>query len=270
MGGGKESSILQGYCDAEYVGGHVEYPSLVHTKVLMYSDKIVLQSLGVEIDYLSMTNIENVDEQRLSAGRVVGLGLIFPVLAVVGAMWKKKHRYTVIQYMDGPDIRAVVLDFGDKIDSAQPLIYHRMVSFKKSDNKQLREGYLVYENTKHGLRMEYPSHWVRDDLEQESEDYVCVVQFREVVENKPPYITLYVNTPTDSNISLQDFFYDQLKDEINKAYKFGLFTSVIILSRKLIEDLIIDVLRSKSPTNNPNKSNFNSAFITIVTIRHVI
>jgi hypothetical protein len=34
--------------------------------------------------------------------------------------------------------------------------------------------------------------------------------------------------------------------------------------------LIIDVLRSKSPTNNPNKSNFNSAFITIVTIRHVI
>ena len=44
----------------------------------------------------------------MSAGRVVGLGLVFPVFAVVGAMWKKKHRYTVIQYGDGDDRRAIV------------------------------------------------------------------------------------------------------------------------------------------------------------------
>jgi hypothetical protein len=47
--------------------------------------------------------------------------------------------------------------------------------------------------------------------------------------------------------TLVEIVYDQLKNEINKAYKFGLFTSAVILSRKIIEDLVIDILRSMFP-----------------------
>ncbi len=198
-------SVLQGYFDADYMGGHVEYPSQVQTPVLIYSDKIIVDRLGLEIPYKSMTNIENIDEQRISAGRVVSLGLVFPVLAIVGAMWKKRHRYTVVQYDDRVGPRAILLDFGDKIDSAQPLIYRRMISFKKSGIKQLSRGYLLYENTKYGIRMEYPTHWVEEELDEESENYISVAQFREVVENKPPFVTIYINRLKDVKTSLQAF-----------------------------------------------------------------
>jgi hypothetical protein len=46
-----------------------------------------------------------------------------------------------------------------------------------------------------------------------------------------------------------DRFYDRLKNEINVGYKFGLYTSVAVLSRKLIENLLIDMLRKKYPAS---------------------
>ena len=107
--------------------------------------------------------------------------------------------------MTGLVLRAILLDYGDKIDSAQPLIYRRMVSFKKSGVRQLIRGYLLYENTKYGIRMEYPSRWLEEELDEESENYVSVVQFREVVVNKPPFVTIYINRLQDTNISLQAF-----------------------------------------------------------------
>jgi hypothetical protein len=70
-----------------------------------------------------MTDIANIDKEKISAGRVVGLGLILPDLAIVGALWKKNHRYTVIQYKDGIDTPSIIIDFGEYIDEAQPLIY---------------------------------------------------------------------------------------------------------------------------------------------------
>lgn len=56
---------------------------------------------------LSIVNIENMDEQKISALRVALLGLI-------GVFWKKKCMYTVVQYNDGIDDQTVVLDFGKK------------------------------------------------------------------------------------------------------------------------------------------------------------
>jgi hypothetical protein len=57
-----------------------------------------------------------------------------------------------------------------------------------------------------------------------------------------------------SNLIDQDFnnvFYNELRDEINKAYQMRLFTSVMLLSRKLFENLIIEILRMKYPPNIP-------------------
>jgi hypothetical protein len=42
-----------------------------------------------------------------------------------------------------------------------------------------------------------------------------------------------------------DFFYANLTKEINLAYKFGMSTSAIILSRKMIENLVIEIFRAK-------------------------
>jgi hypothetical protein len=53
------------------------------------------------------------------------------------------------------------------------------------------------------------------------------------------------------DLDFNDVFYNELRDEINKAYQMRLFTSVMLLSRKLFENLIIEILRMKYP---PNKS----------------
>jgi hypothetical protein len=45
----------------------------------------------------------------------------------------------------------------------------------------------------------------------------------------------------------EDQLYENLKREINAAYSHGFFTVTLILSRKLIENLLIDVLRKKYP-----------------------
>ena len=47
-----------------------------------------------------------------------------------------------------------------------------------------------------------------------------------------------------------EFFYDTLKKEINICFNNELFTSVFILSRKLIENLVIDILRKKFPPSS--------------------
>jgi len=48
-----------------------------------------------------------------------------------------------------------------------------------------------------------------------------------------------------------DVFYNDLRDEINEAYKMGLFTSVMLLTRKLFENLLIEILRIKYLPNIP-------------------
>ncbi|VVB86201.1 Uncharacterised protein [uncultured archaeon] len=53
------------------------------------------------------------------------------------------------------------------------------------------------------------------------------------------------------DIDFQDFFYNKLRDEINTAYRMELFTSVMLLSRKLFENLLIEILRFKYPPNQP-------------------
>ncbi|MCL5099638.1 MAG: hypothetical protein M1158_00760 [Candidatus Marsarchaeota archaeon] len=58
-------------------------------------------------------------------------------------------------------------------------------------------------------------------------------------------------TPYLSNVfimmDLGEPLYENLKNEINKAYSYSLFTSALMLSRKLVENLLIDILRKKYP-----------------------
>jgi hypothetical protein len=47
------------------------------------------------------------------------------------------------------------------------------------------------------------------------------------------------------SLNRQDYFYKKLESEINICYTYGAYTVVLILGRKLIENLLIDVLRRK-------------------------
>lgn len=115
--------------EAKYIGGHKMYPKPADTKVLLYSDWLEVERLNhLKVAYKSMTSIENADESKISAMRVVLLGL-------VGALWKKKHTYTVIQYKDAiGEQQTMVFDFDKDIDKVQPLIYQKMLDSRTSSS----------------------------------------------------------------------------------------------------------------------------------------
>lgn len=122
------------YTDITYIGGHPAYPTSANTRIYIYNDRIEIgqreYNTIIKIPYSNMTNIQNMDEKKISALRVVGLGLVFVPLAIVGAVWKKKHIYTVIQYNDETGELTVVLDFGRFIDKLQPFIYRKMLEYR--------------------------------------------------------------------------------------------------------------------------------------------
>ena len=116
----------------KYLGGHKAYPTTkgINTRIYIYPDGIGVGNPNLFIPYSQMTNIENMNDKKISALRVVGLGLIFLPLAIVGALWKQKKLYTVIEYHDGLDTQQVIFDFDDNVEKMQPLIYQRMLQAK--------------------------------------------------------------------------------------------------------------------------------------------
>lgn len=112
--------------NAKYVGGHKAFPKSKDVKVLIYADRIKVTELNIDVLYSSVSNIENADESKISAMRVVLLG-------VVGALWKKKHVYTVVQYTDPlNEKQTLIFDFEKDMDKAQPLIYQKVLESRQS------------------------------------------------------------------------------------------------------------------------------------------
>jgi hypothetical protein len=97
-----------------------------------YYDRIEIDNPKLIVPYRYMQNIENTNEKKISALRVILLGLIFVPLAIVGALWKKNHVYTIIRFRDNFDDQMIVLDFDQNIASAQSLIYKRMLEFRNA------------------------------------------------------------------------------------------------------------------------------------------
>ena len=114
----------------KYMGGHKAYPSHSGTRIYFYEDRIEVDSPKLVIPYRSMKNIENMTERRISTLRVVALGLIFVPLAIVGALWKKNHIYTIVRFVDDSDDQMIIVDFDQNLDSAQSVIYDRMLQFR--------------------------------------------------------------------------------------------------------------------------------------------
>ena len=115
-----------------YLGGHKAFPTPTDTKMHFYYDRVEIDNPKLVVPYRHMQNIENTNEKKISALRVIVLGIIFVPLAIVGALWKKDHIYTIIRFRDYFDDQMIVLDFDQNIDSAQSVIYKRMLEFRNS------------------------------------------------------------------------------------------------------------------------------------------
>jgi len=113
---------------ATYVGGHILYPKLRKGVVVsVLHDKLSVSDVNIEIPFTSITKIENGDEKKIAALRVVLLG-------VVGALWKKKHVYTIIQFKDElQNEQTMIFDFEDQIEIVQPLIYNKVLEVRKKN-----------------------------------------------------------------------------------------------------------------------------------------
>ena len=123
--------------EVKYVGGHLLYPkSRNNVFIEILPDKLFITMIDVQFDktteitldlpYKSIISIENADEKKIAAMRVVLLG-------VIGALWKKKHVYTVIRFKDElQNEQSMVFDFGDKIETVQPLIYEKVLESRKN------------------------------------------------------------------------------------------------------------------------------------------
>lgn len=226
------SEWIQRY-DMKYMGGHVEYPKPADCRLYLYYNRIKIENPDLVIPYNAMRNIVNLDEQKISAKRVVGLGLIFFPLAIVGAMWKKNHIYTVIEFKDAVGDKAIILDFGELVDDLQGWIYRRMRSISRSSSKTYREGdSMTYENDRYGFKMKYPLKWIIDEFYQKSQDYDTIVEFRSLLESKPPFVTLYINDIDSKHTSFQDFVDKEIEDRKNDSKMSIIESSTIVVNDK--------------------------------------
>ena len=61
--------------------------------------------------------------------------------------------------------------------------------------------------------------------------------------------TPYLSTSFIDADFRNETLYEKLKVEINNCYSYGFFTATLVLSRKLTENMLIDILRKKYPPN---------------------
>lgn len=110
-----------------------------------------------------------------------------------------------------------------------------------------------YENNNWNVYGDYIKHWRPDLIEALKENGIYYDEGSQLLSyaNNPIKIS-FEHYLSESFIKAKfgEQLYEELKNEINKAYSHGLFTATIILSRKLVENFLIDILRKKYPPSN--------------------
>ena len=118
---------------AKYLGGHPAFPKSMKCELALYPDALEIPQMPLRLEYKNIESVQSESAENMSARRTVLGALIFgPAGAVVGALWKKKKLYMVLNYKDDDgNIQNIVLDV-DKIEEVQPTIYRRMMQAKKA------------------------------------------------------------------------------------------------------------------------------------------
>ena len=125
--------------DAKYISGHSLYAHEKGTDVSFYVDRMKFDNMDISIPYNSITRLGAQEDRHITKTRVF-------VTGIVGLFWKKKYRYTVIEYNDGIQDQTVILDFHKEANKAQKIIYNQMAGARLKQ-KGLTEHYKVLEDT---------------------------------------------------------------------------------------------------------------------------
>ena len=121
FGGSKDKTAFKG----EYLGGHSAYAKKQKVCLNVDPDCLKIEELSLSIPYNDIKKIENTTKDKLSAGRVVLLG-------VVGALWKKEERLLALTVTDNVLKQDQTLVFKmDKLQDAQTAIYNRVAEARK-------------------------------------------------------------------------------------------------------------------------------------------
>ena len=128
--------------DAKYISGHSLYAHEKGTDVSFYEDRMQFDNMDITIPYISITKLGVQEDRHITKTRVVMTG-------VVGLFWKKKYRYTVIEYNDGIQDQTVILDFHKEANKAQKIIYNKMTEARtkqKALENSIKVDYKVLED----------------------------------------------------------------------------------------------------------------------------
>jgi hypothetical protein len=110
--------------DAKYISGHSLYAHEKGTDVSFYQDRMQFDNMNITIPYIAITQLGSQEDRHITKTRVL-------VTGVVGLFWKKKYRYTVIEYNDGIQDQNVILDFHKEANKAQRIIYSKMMEARE-------------------------------------------------------------------------------------------------------------------------------------------
>ena len=131
---GREKRLAK--IDAKYISGHSLYYHEKGTDVLFYVDRMKFDNMDITIPYASITKLGAQEDRHITKTRVVMTGL-------VGLFWKKKYRYTVIEYNDGIQDQTVILDFHKEANKAQRLIYNQMAGARQKQKAESEQNALT-------------------------------------------------------------------------------------------------------------------------------
>jgi hypothetical protein len=110
---------------AKYLGGHSAYPKNMDVNLILMPDYLEIPKFPVQIPYGKIKNVQGMTQEKLTAARVMLLGL----LAFAA---KKKKLFMVLTYEDEVGIEQSPVFDVDKIEEVQPVIYQRMLNARKS------------------------------------------------------------------------------------------------------------------------------------------
>jgi hypothetical protein len=63
-------------------------------------------------------------DKKIAAERIV-------MFVVIGALWKKRHLYTIMHYKEELNDQTIVLDFEENIEKLQTHIYSKMPGYRR-------------------------------------------------------------------------------------------------------------------------------------------
>jgi len=143
--------------------------------------------------------------------------------------------------------------FGHLLDKVPRLLRSQFFHDDDYPNNVLRTlKYAYEENPQIAMQMiRYILEKLRDQLgESIFTRYPLVKAFLERNESELPVIFPTTETKYLDVSNVPDPFYRDLIDLINKCYSYGIYPAVLVFSRKLLENLLVDILRRKYGMQN--------------------